>query len=213
MTPNREDYIKIIYTSNLQSKKVTNKMIADKLGISAPSVSEMLSKLIESGLISKDNSLGYRLEEKGILEAQDLLRKHRLWEVFLVDYLGYDWNEVHEDAEVLEHATSNILADRLNQFLQNPETCPHGSEIYGNSKSKVHYVPLGEVSLNETIRIGKVHDHPDLLDYLGHKEIHIGNTYEVTYISPYDNSLTLKSSEQSIEISEMAAKEIFIERI
>ena len=116
MSPNREDYIKTIFNQNEKNIKLNNKRLAELLNVSPASTSEMIRKLIESGHVERDSKKGLTLTTKGREEAETLVQKHRLWEVFLVEHLGYSWTEVHDDAEILEHSTSDKLAKRLNQF-------------------------------------------------------------------------------------------------
>lgn len=214
MTPSREDYIKFIYAQNQKSIKVTNKMIADELKISPPSVSEMLNKLIEANQIERDSSAGYLLTKDGIRVAQTLIRKHRLWEVFLVNYLGYDWEDVHADAEVLEHATSDYLSDRLNEFLQYPEYCPHGSIIFGNTENKVDTLhPLSDSNVHESVVIAEVADDRVFLEYLSNKGLHVGNVITIVSINAYDETRTLKSDDRIIEISNKATEEILVRKL
>ena len=110
-------------------KKINNKQIVSGLDVSAASVSEMISKLLKEGLVEHSPYQGVQLTESGLASASALIRKHRLWEVFLVEHLNYSWNEVHDDAEVLEHVTSGTLADHLEAYLGHPKFCPHGGMI------------------------------------------------------------------------------------
>lgn len=105
MTPNKEDYLKIIYELGGTDKKINNKEIVERLAVSAASVSEMMSKLLKEGFIERVPYQGVQLTAEGLRKASTLIRKHRLWEVFLVEHLGYSWNEVHAEAEVLEHVS------------------------------------------------------------------------------------------------------------
>ena len=124
MTPNREDYLKIILELGGDTTKVNNKQIVSSLDVSAASVSEMISKLVKEELVEHSPYQGVQLTASGLQKASSLIRKHRLWEVFLVEHLDYSWNEVHDDAEVLEHVTSEHLADHLENYLNHPEHCP-----------------------------------------------------------------------------------------
>ena len=120
MTPNREDYLKIILELGGDTTKVNNKQIVSSLDVSAASVSEMISKLVKEELVEHSPYQGVQLTASGLQKASSLIRKHRLWEVFLVEHLDYSWNEVHDDAEVLEHVTSEHLADHLENYLNHP---------------------------------------------------------------------------------------------
>jgi len=129
MTGNKEDYLKIIYELGGESKKVSNKEIAEGLGISPPSVSEMVKKLLKEGYVEYTSYQGVSLTEAGLKEAMKIRKRHLLWEVFLAEKLGYDIEDIHEEAEKLEHITSSKLEEHLDRFLNYPEFCPHGSRI------------------------------------------------------------------------------------
>ena len=117
MTQSKEDYLKIIYEADLRNEEVNNKYIMKELGVSAASVSEMLKKLEKEGYVEYIPYHNIVITKKGIKEAASLVRKHKLWEVFLMQHLGYTWSEVHEEAEQLEHVTSDKMIERLDQFL------------------------------------------------------------------------------------------------
>jgi DtxR family Mn-dependent transcriptional regulator len=129
MTPNKEDYLKCIYELGQLDQKITNKLIAEKMAFSAPAVSEMLKKMVAEELISKDVKAGYLLSQTALEMVSSLYRKHRLIEVFLVEQLGYSPEEVHEEAEILEHTVSDHFINRLDLLLEQPQTCPHGGSI------------------------------------------------------------------------------------
>ncbi|MBM6613405.1 metal-dependent transcriptional regulator [Desemzia sp. RIT804] len=215
MTPNKEDYLKIIFELGGTEHKVTNKQIMNSLQISAPSVSEMMTKLLKDDYIVHVPYKGVQLTEKGENKASILVRKHRLWEVFLVKKLEFPWNEVHEEAEVLEHVTSRELANKLDKFLDYPKTCPHGGVIpsdHGqfpekNNLSLVHFGKLKE------IRIKRVLDDKELLDYLSSLEIKVGQVYTVKEYGIYEGPITLEHDRKEKQISYKAASNIFVEEI
>ncbi len=212
MTPNREDYIKAIYNYNIIDQKVTNKLLAESLEISAPSVSEMLNKLIDAKVLKKDKVLGYELSLAGQQEAQRLINKHRLWEVFLVEYLGYTWDQVHDDAEVLEHATSNLLLERLNAFLKYPSFCPHGSVIYGNEKREVIEVLLSSVTKGAKVIVHRVSESEGILGYLFNKKVSLGRTYEILNVDDFDASVDLLDDNgNTISLSKKASELMYVE--
>ena len=129
MTPNKEDYIKAIYKLGGNHEVVSNKSITNMLQISAASTTEMLNKLVTEDYVDYVRYKGARLTVKGILFAERLIRTHKIWEVFLVQSLGFSPDEVHAQAEVLEHASSPELINRLVEFLDDPTHCPHGEII------------------------------------------------------------------------------------
>lgn len=129
MTPNKEDYLKAIYKLGGDTHLISNKDIAHKLKVSAASTTEMVNKLVTDDYVIYQRYKGARLTEKGIDFAERLVRTHKIWEVFLVKSLGFSPKDVHAQAEVLEHASSPELMDRLATFLDDPTHCPHGEII------------------------------------------------------------------------------------
>ena len=128
MSRSIEDYLKGIYTLK-KKKEYSNKKLAEYLNISPASVSEMIKKLANDDYLTIDKKT-VKLTEKGNSFALDIIRKHRVWEVFLFEKLGYEKKEVHKEAEILEHVTSNKLLQKLEKFLFYPKECPHGSPIF-----------------------------------------------------------------------------------
>ncbi len=125
-----ENYLKAIYRlSEIDGNKITPTSIAEAVNVNAASVIDMIKKLTEKKLINYDKVKGAKLTDKGNKTALLIVRKHRLWEVFLQDKLGYSWDEIHEMAEQLEHVQHEDLADRLDKFLGYPEYDPHGDPI------------------------------------------------------------------------------------
>ena len=129
MTPNKEDYLKCIYEIGTEESKISNKEIANRMQVSPPAVTEMIKKLISEDLIVKDKHKGYLLTETGTINVAELYRKHRLIEVFLVDHLQYTCDQIHQEAEILEHTVSDHFIDALDRLLNYPQTCPHGGQI------------------------------------------------------------------------------------
>lgn len=191
MTPNREDYLKIILELGGDTTKVNNKQIVSSLDVSAASVSEMISKLVKEELVEHSPYQGVQLTASGLQKASSLIRKHRLWEVFLVEHLDYSWNEVHDDAEVLEHVTSEHLADHLENYLNHPEHCPHGGSI-PKKEEVVHEErrqTLESYPVGTKVRIARVLDEKELLDYLVTIDLNINEEYEIVDIAAYELSL------------------------
>ncbi|MGB3160769.1 metal-dependent transcriptional regulator [Carnobacterium sp.] len=215
MTPNKEDYLKIIYELGGTEKKINNKEIVKRLGVSAASVSEMMSKLLKEGYIERLPYQGVELNEKGLIKASTLIRKHRLWEVFLVEQLGYSWNEVHAEAEVLEHVSSIELTNRLEKYLDFPKICPHGGMI--PEKRGILKEPLletlSEQKENQTVIIKRVADEKDLLDYLVSINIGINDVCTIDSIGAYEGSIVVKKDKKKIQISFKAASDMYVQLI
>lgn len=208
----RDDYISAIYELIEKKEIVTNKKISEILGVKAASVSEMLKKLVEEGEVYTENK-SILLTETGKMRARALLTKHRLWELFLVEYLGYSWQDVHEDAKALEYVTSNGLKDRLNEFLNKPMHCPHGNEIYENHPETDKLKKLSEVSKGISCRLHKVEDDRDLIEYLEEKKIALGDEFVVKDIDDFDDSILVSSASEDKHIAGKAAVRMMVEII
>ncbi|MEG3015177.1 MULTISPECIES: metal-dependent transcriptional regulator [Carnobacterium] len=213
MTPNKEDYLKIIFELGGAHAKINNKQIVTGLNVSAASVSEMMSKLLKDGYVEHTPYQGVQLTDAGLLKAGILIRKHRLWEVFLVEHLGYSWNQVHDEAEVLEHVTSGTLADRLENYLEFPEICPHGGVIPDKDGTIVEQTlpTLIEAKVNEMIELKRVLDDRELLDYLVAAGLKIGDRCSVYEVGAYEGPITLIKDDKKIQISYKAACNMFIQ--
>ena len=215
MTPNREDYLKIILELGGDTTKVNNKQIVSSLDVSAASVSEMISKLVKEELVEHSPYQGVQLTASGLQKASSLIRKHRLWEVFLVEHLDYSWNEVHDDAEVLEHVTSEHLADHLENYLNHPEHCPHGGSI-PKKEEVVHEErrqTLESYPVGTKVRIARVLDEKELLDYLVTIDLNINDEYEIVDIAAYEGPITIQNDRKKIPVSFKAASTIFVDKI
>lgn len=208
----RDDYISAIYELIEKKEIATNKKISEILGVKAASVSEMLKKLVEEGEVYTENK-SILLTETGKMRARALLTKHRLWELFLVEYLGYSWQDVHEDAKALEYVTSNGLKDRLNEFLNKPMHCPHGNEIYENHPETDKLKKLSEASKGISCRLHKVEDDRDLIEYLEEKKIALGDEFVVKDIDDFDDSILVSSASEDKHIAGKAAVRMMVEII
>lgn len=213
MTPNKEDYLKEIYKLGGMEEQVSNKQIAESLQIAPASVTEMLGKLKREGLIHYEPYKGSRLTDAGMRIAITLVRGHRLWEVFLMRHLGYSWSEAHEDAELLEHITPLRLTARLDQFLNYPAYCPHGSAI-PHPDGQVDLTPLQPLNLlpiGQISHIRRVTEEKELLDYLQASGITIGSAVRIVEAGAYEGPLTLDLEGKQVQISYKAACHIYVD--
>lgn len=214
MTISEENYIKVIYHLSLVSPKgVNTNAIAGMLETKASSVTDMLKKLAEKELVSYQKYQGVTLTEKGFLTAKMIVRKHRLWEVFLVDKLHFSWDEVHEIAEELEHIKSDKLIDKLDEFLGYPSFDPHGDPI-PNAKGeivKIDKLLLSEATLNiDYLCVGVKNSSVEFLQYLDKQNISLGSTIKVVSREEFDSSLTIILNSKTISISNKIAENLFI---
>ncbi len=214
MTISEENYIKVIYHLSLVSPKgVNTNAIAGMLDTKASSVTDMLKKLAEKELVSYQKYQGVTLTEKGFHSAKMIVRKHRLWEVFLVDKLNFSWDEVHEIAEELEHIKSEKLINKLDEFLGFPSFDPHGDPI-PNAKGelvKIDKFLLSEAILNtDYVCVGVKNSSVEFLQYLDKQNISLGSTIKVISREEFDSSLTIILNSNTISISNKIAENLFI---
>ncbi len=214
ISPNKEDYIKAIYALNGAHEVISNKDIANELSVSAASVTDMNARLVKENLISYYPYKGVQLTALGVRVTNQLIRKHRLWEVFLYEKLGFQWNEVHDEADRLEHASSDKVTERLNDLLGNPQYDPHGGLIPNADgtidEEKITLVPLTAIEVNQYFIVKEVPDDEHLLNYLFDKGISINDKYKLININAYDGMLTIKDvhTRDEVTISEKALEKI-----
>ena len=208
-----ENYLKAIYHLSLQSDSASTNQIATSLNTKAASVTDMLKKLADKELINYTKYQGVTLTTAGEKIALSIIRKHRLWEYFLVEKLNFKWDEVHDVAEELEHISSKELIDRLDDFMGHPKYDPHGDPIPdSNGLFKTHELkPVSTLSLDETGVISGVRDHTtSFLQYLERVQLTIGKKIKVMEINDYDHSVILKVDDNSIHISREIANNLLI---
>lgn len=210
-----ENYLKAIYHLSEDGKiDVSTNAISDALNTKPASVSDMLKKLSQKEVINYIKYQGVSLTPSGKKIALQIIRKHRLWEVFLVEKLKFNWDEVHEIAEQLEHIQSNLLIERLDEFLGFPPFDPHGDPIpneRGEMKAKKQ-TPLSEIDLhNQGKVIGLKETSPLFLQYLDKAGIYIGAKIKVMDKIEFDGSLEiLIDNKKTILVSSEVAKNILI---
>ncbi len=211
LTGSKENYLKTIYKLGGQFKQVSNKDISHAMNISASSVTEMIKKLLEDGFVEYELYQGVQLTKTGIEEAIKVVRRHLLWEVFLVDKLGYKWDEVDEVAELLEHVTDKNLEDKLDQYLDHPNTCPHGTRILKLNEEVIVYRSLDTLAVGDSGIIRRFEDIKEVLNYVDKLGLKMGDKIEVLNLAPYNGPITLKIGNKDIVIGKEAANKIYIE--
>ncbi|GEK06897.1 winged helix-turn-helix transcriptional regulator [Schleiferilactobacillus harbinensis] len=212
MSPNKENYLKTIFELEHDHQKISNKNIADILNVSAPSVTEMLTALTKEGLVFHTPYNEISLTDAGLARARELVRKHRIWEVFLADKLHYAMADVHQAADILEHATDDRLADRLNEFLGRPKRCPHGGIIPGNSDIEDDSdITLGTLAPEDSATLQRVIDNHDFLKYFEDLQLRLGERLTVVKKEPFSGPFIVQTSDRAtVAISENAAGYMFV---
>lgn len=180
LTEEKEDYLKAILTNDGDVSFVSNKQLSQFLNIKPPSVSEMIGRLEKEGYVETKHYKGARLTKEGLNRTLDIIKRHRLLELFLIEILQYNWEEVHQEAEILEHRISDLFVERLDKTLNYPRTCPHGGVIPRDYHYKELYTTsILEFEPGDNVIVRRVRDKTDLLVYLSSKDIYIGNTVEI----------------------------------
>jgi DtxR family transcriptional regulator, Mn-dependent transcriptional regulator len=210
-----ENYIKAIYKLSANgSQEVNTNAIAEALDTKAASVTDMLRKLSAKGIADYVKYRGVTLTQKGERVALQIIRKHRLWEVFLVEKLKFNWDEVHDVAEELEHIKSDLLIKRLDEFLGYPKFDPHGDPIPSeNGEMNVKQQKLlADMEVNSAgIVVGVNDSQPLFLQYLDKMGIYLGAKIKVIDKIPYDNSLEINlENKKKLVVSSEVARNIFL---
>jgi DtxR family Mn-dependent transcriptional regulator len=214
LTQAEENYIKNVYHLQQSSGTVTTNDLAGILQTKPASVTDMLKKLKGKKLLQYEPYKEFYLTPYGKKIALSVIRKHRLWEYFLVHKLQFEWDEVHEVAEQLEHVESKKLVEKLDAFLDFPKFDPHGDPIPdSNGKMSVqHEMNLIDLPFNKQAEVTSVRNQStELLELLKHKNINIGTKLEVKKKFDFDNSIEVKMKNVSpVTISEQLAKALFV---
>ncbi len=209
-----QNYIKTIYTLCISSEVASNKHIAKNMGIQPSAVSDMLKRLAKKKIVHYTKYQGVKLSKKGIRVAMDIIRKHRIWEVFLYEKLNFKWDEVHEIAEQLEHINSTKLIDNLESYLGYPTRDPHGDPIpnkegviYSSSEILLQKAKVGEIYYISQIKT----DEADLLTFLEDKQLLINTKITILNRQKYDNSITIElCNGYQVYLSEKMCKKIYV---
>ena len=214
VTLSEENYLKTIFHLGRHNKaSVSTNAIAQKMETKASSATDMIKKLSEKGLVDYQKYKGVQLSENGRLAAISVIRKHRLWEVFLVNKLSFSWDEVHEVAEQLEHIKSEKLTLELESFLDYPTQDPHGDPIPDSNGS----IPSTQKLLlamakqgHHYICVGVKDSSSDFLKYLDKYKIALGSQIKVISKEDYDESMTVRINDIQKTISKEVAQNIFV---
>lgn len=211
-----EDYLKAIYALS-KGKPVSTNDLANELQVKASSITDMIKKLSDKKYVDYIKYQGVELTATGNQIALKIMRKHRLWETFLVKHLYFGWDEVHEIAEQLEHIESEMLTDRLDDFLGNPQFDPHGDPIPNKEGLIIDTrkrIALQDVQLAQKgIIVGVSDASSDFLKFLESEKLVLGTQLEVIEKYSFDNSVKIRFYEKELNISEKGTFNIIIELI
>ena len=216
LTQSEENYIKEIYfLEQVCDNGVNTNLIAEKIDSKASSVTDMLKKLANKELLAYQKYKGVKLKMEGKNVALSMIRKHRLWETFLVEKLKFTWDEVHEIAEQLEHIKSEKLTDQLDEFLNFPTTDPHGEPI-PNKKGEftlVKTICLNALKVGENGIFTEVKNDSDtFLKFLSKNNLVIGCRIKVIHIEDFDNSFTIEVDQVQFNISANIVENIYLKK-
>lgn len=215
LTQAMENYLKAIFEILEHYDRATTSLIAQSIGIASSSVTAMIKKLAELNLVTHQPYQGVRLTAVGEKTALEIVRHHRLLELYLAEALGVPWDLVHDEADKLEHVLSEDLEDRIDAALGSPTVDPHGSPIPARdgTVSRVEACYLADITAGETVCVVEVGDRdPEFLRYLGELELYPGTRIEVVRVEPYDGPFVIRNGDREIILGRAAAKEIRVTR-
>lgn len=217
-SPTEENYLKCIYKLSLKvEKKLSTNAIAQAMCTTAASVSDMLKRLDEKKLIKHEPYKGVTLTNNGRKSALITIRKHRLWELYLVNKMNFGWHEVHELAEQLEHIQSDALIDRINKLLGNPMYDPHGDPIPDCNGEICYkeYLPLRDAAIGNYKLVGVKNHDPNFLKYLSERKLTIGSLIQLVAIDEMGKCIHIKISGLSklLLLSHEVATGLLIEKV
>jgi len=208
-----ENYLKTIFHLQTKDENVTTNELAEKLHARPASITDMMKKLKTRKLVNYQPYQGFRLTPEGKKIALSIIRRHRLWEYFLAEKLKFNWDEVHEVAEQLEHVSSKKLIDKLDEYLAFPKFDPHGDPIPDtNGKMEAgKQINLSELPINKPAKICFIANQSELLlAHLNEKKISIGASIIVKRKFNFDDTLEIKLENKLLTISDQLAKNIFV---
>jgi DtxR family Mn-dependent transcriptional regulator len=215
-TRSQQDYLKALYQLHGDQRPVPTRELAQRLGISSPSVSEMVSRLTAQGLVEHDRYRGQQLTREGRKVALELVRHHRLLEMFLVQVLGYSWDEVHEEAERLEHVISERMEQRIFELLGRPELDPHGHAIptLGGKVRSLSDRALSESRVGERVIVQGVSDEdPGRLRELERRGLLPGTRIEIVAESKFEGPIAVRIKGRRVSVPLGLARAMFVEGV
>ncbi len=216
-TQTKENYLKAIYFLNLKNEAVTVTALGKEMSVSKPTVNNMIKKLTVNGWIEYEKYKPIKLTSSGTLAAALIIRKHRLTEMFLVQIMGFGWEEVHIIAEEMEHLKTEGLFDRMDEILGYPTTDPHGSPIPDKNGefNRKSYNTLSSISSGKVVTLRAVGDSSaSLLTMLNDKEITLGTDFTISKIEEFDRTMIVSyGTRKDISLSNEVCKRLLVEEV
>jgi DtxR family Mn-dependent transcriptional regulator len=212
-TESIENYLKAIYEIQREKGKVSTNALSEKLGVAPASVTSMIKKLSEKKLLTHKRYQGVKLTQSGQKIALEVIRHHRLIELYLAEALGVPWDQVHEEAEKWEHVLSEDLEDRMDAALGHPTRDPHGSPIPSRDGTIIELdsIPLADMRPGQYGEVAEVSDHdPNLLRYIGKMGLYPKTKVKVVSVEPFSGPITLKVGDARHVLGAEAAQYVFI---
>ena len=211
-----ENYLKAMFSLSMENGEVNVNDLSKHLDIKMPTVTSMMKKLSSKKLVHYETYKPLRLTEKGKKEAALIIRKHRLAEMFLVEKMGFGWEQVHEIAEQIEHIQSPELFAKMDELLGFPKIDPHGSPIPDKNGKMVwkEYNKLSDCKQGDTVKVVAVNNSSeDFLKFLNSREIHLGVKMKIKSIEPFDNTIVVSYAKRTSEtFSSMVCERLLVEK-
>jgi DtxR family Mn-dependent transcriptional regulator len=213
----KEDYLSTIYKAADSDGIIKANQIAESLSVSRAAVTDMLRKLSNDGYVNYERYKEIKLTKDGENYARNMVRRHRIWELFLHQVVGLPWDKVHDEAHKLEHGSSDELINRMEEMLDFPEFDPHGDPIpdkNGKLPKSTNGVPLSTIKPGNKVKVNRVHDFDSsFLKYISKIGIELNKEINVSDILEFDNSLMIHIDKKEISISSKLAANIFVTKV
>lgn len=212
-----ENYLKALFTLANKKGEVSPNDLSKRLGTKMPTVNSMMKKLAEKKLVHYESYKPLKLTETGQKDAALILRKHRLTEMFLVEKMGFGWENVHEIAEQIEHIKSSIFFDKMDELLGYPKFDPHGSPIPDKNGriNAPEYISLSECNVDDTVKFMAISDSSEsFLKFLNSKNMQLGQLFKILSVEKFDGTMNLKFENGTEEtLSNIVCEKMLVTRI
>jgi DtxR family Mn-dependent transcriptional regulator len=214
LSPTIEDYLMVIYVMQRDGKDVISARMAEWMGVSAPTVSTTVKRMVRDGWLLMDSHQRLVLTRQGREAAAAVLRRHMLSEHLLMRVLGVPWSVIHTEAGRLEHTLSAMTTDRMAAALNDPATCPHGNPLPGNEALLAELVALPRVAVGGTCTVVRVDEEGEqnrqLLDYLEQNRMLPGSVVTVSDVMPFNETMTVRCADHDVVLGMIAAGHIHV---